>query len=162
MMAGLAKKIKARPQKAVAVEAPVELLVDFMEQIDCQTDEEYRANAKSLIRQNPDLVYFTELGDDTAKIVLHMANTGKPVYSTLHANSIAELVSRLQDMTGLSVDRILLCMQSAIFQELLPVEGGVVPINRCVHFSKSLRNSLLGKSLGEVTKALQEVEDNWV
>ena len=78
--------------------------------------------------------------------------------------SISDVVARLEDITNLSSDRILMCLQSCVYQELkyFPEEDRVRPINRCLHFSDELKMRLFGKSLGEIKMALKEIEDKWV
>lgn len=161
MMAALAKKIEEQDCKAISVEMPVELLVNFMEQINCQTEEQYKEASISLLRQNPDIVYVTEMSEMTAMSIMKTSNTGKEVYTSLHANSIADVIPRLQDMTGLSIDRIILNLHSIIYQNLIRIDDEVLPINRCLRFSTELKDKLLGLSLGQVTKLVREKEALW-
>lgn len=162
-MSGLYEKIKGRDRKTVSVEFPVELIVPEIEQMNCETEEEFVQNVASLLRQNPDIAYITEMTDTTASMTMNVANTGKVVVSSLHANSIADAPSRIQDLTGLSMDRIIQNLQSAVYQELVPTpDGGIKPITTCLHFTQELKDSLIGKSLGEITKILRGVENSWV
>ena len=149
--------------KIVSIENPVEILVDGIEQISVETEEEFTANTASTLRQNPDIVYIAEITNYTAQHTMTTANTGKVVFSSIHANSISDVVARLEDITNLSSDRILMCLQSCVYQELkyFPEEDRVRPINRCLHFSDELKMRLFGKSLGEIKIALKEIEDKW-
>lgn len=149
--------------KVVSLEMPVEALIDGVEQISVETEEDYNANASSLLRQNPDVVYLTEITDFTARDAINISNTGKCVFSSLHANSVSDVLPRLQDITGLSIDRLILSLHSCVYQELVRNEetDSVYPINRCVYFSDDLKSSLYGKSLGEVKQILQEKESAW-
>lgn len=149
--------------KIVSVENPVETLVEGVEQIDVETPEEFEENTASLLRQNPDIVYITEITDYTAKSTMQTANTGKVVFSTIHANSISDVLSRLMDITGLSSDRLVLSLHSCCYQELVRDEENdrVYPVNRCVYFTDDLRARLYGKSIGECKQILQEVEAQW-
>lgn len=149
--------------KIVSVESPVETLVEGVEQIDTQTDEEFSENATSLLRQNPDVVYITEITAWTAGATIQTANTGKVVFSTIHANSISDVLSRLMDITGMSGDRLLLSMHSCCYQELIRDEetDTIKPYNRCLYFSDELKMKLYGKSVGEMKIILQEEEAKW-
>lgn len=149
--------------KIVSVESPVETLVEGVEQINVDTDEEFMENAISLLRQNPDVVYITEITTYTAGATIQTANTGKVVFSTIHANSISDVMSRLMDITGMSCDRLLLSMHSCCYQELVRDEetDSIKPVNRCVYFSDELKMKLYGKSIGEVKVILQEEEEKW-
>lgn len=150
--------------KIVSVESPVETLVEGVEQINAETEEEYSENAASLLRQNPDVVYITEITNYTAQDTIQTANTGKVVFSTIHANSISDVLSRLMDITHMSVDRLLLSMHSCCYQELVRDEetDTIRPVNRCVYFSDDLKMRLYGKTVGECKIILQEEEAKWV
>ncbi len=149
--------------KIVSVESPVETLVEGVEQINAETDEEFMENTISLLRQNPDVVYITEITTYTAGPTIQTANTGKVVFSTIHANSISDVMSRLMDITGMTSDRLLLSMHSCCYQELVRDEetDSIKPVNRCLYFSNELKMKLYGKSLGEVKVILQEEEAKW-
>lgn len=149
--------------KIVSLEQPVEILVDGIEQINAETDEEFELNADSLLRQNPDIVYFTEITGRTAKAIMQQANTSKSVFSTVHANSISEVIYRLEDITGMPVDRIIMTLHSCVFQELVRDERSdrVYPYTRCVYFSDELKMELYGKSLKEIVGILQGEERRW-
>ena len=126
-------------------------------------DDEFAENAVSLLRQNPDVVYITEITSHTAAATIQTANTGKVVFSTIHANSISDVLSRLMDITGMSSDRLLLSMHSCVYQELIRDEetDTIKPYNRCLYFSDELKMRLYGKSVGEVKTILQEEEGKW-
>lgn len=149
--------------KIVSIENPVEILVDGIEQISVETEEEFVANTASTLRQNPDIVYIAEITNYTAQHTMTISNTGKVVFSSIHANSISDVVARLEDIANMSSDRILLCLQSCVYQELkyFPEEDRVRPINRCLEFTDELKARLFGKSLGEIKLILQEEEAKW-
>lgn len=149
--------------KIVSLEQPVEILVDGIEQINAETDEEFALNADSLLRQNPDIVYFTEVTGRTATAIMQQANTAKSVFSTVHANSISDVIYRLVDITGMPADRIIMTLHSCVFQELVRDEKSdrVYPYTRCVYFSDQLKMELYGKSIKEVVGILQGEENRW-
>lgn len=149
--------------KIVSLEQPVESLVEGIEQINAETDEEFELNADSLLRQNPDIVYFTEITARTAKAVMQQSNTAKAVFSTIHANSISEVLFRLQDITQLPLDRILLTLHSCVYQELVRDDKAdtVTPYTRCVYFSDDLKMRLYSKSVEEIVGVLKGEESRW-
>lgn len=149
--------------KIVSIENPVEILVDGIEQISVETEEEFVANTASTLRQNPDIVYIAEITNYTAQHTMTISNTGKVVFSSIHANSISDVVARLTDIANMSSDRVLLCLQSCVYQELkyFPEEDRVRPINRCLEFTDELKSRLYGKSLGEIKTILQGEEAKW-
>ena len=120
-------------------------------------------NADSLLRQNPDIVYFTEITARTAKAIMQQSNTSKAVFSTIHANSIAEVLFRLEDITQLPLDRIILTLHSCVYQELVRDDrtDTVKPYNRCVYFSEDLKMNLYGKPVAQVIGILREEENRW-
>lgn len=149
--------------KIVSLEQPVEILVDGIEQINAETDEEFALNADSILRQNPDIVYFTEITARTAIPIIQQSNTAKAVFSTLHANNIADSLFRLQDITSMSLDRILLTLHSVVYQELVRDEKSdtVHPYTKCVYFSEDLKSRLFGRNLAEVRGILVAEESRW-
>lgn len=145
--------------KVVSIEMPVEQELEGVEQINCDTEEEYEANINSLLRQNPGFVYLTEIGDTTATPIMRVTNTGKRVLSTLHANSCSGVIGRLQDITGLSIDRIIQTIHSIVYQELVRDEAtdSVKPKCKYVYLSQDRKKQLYGKAYGEVITKL----DSW-
>lgn len=163
ILCALNELVKKDRYKIISLEQPVEILMDGIEQINAETDEEFELNADSLLRQNPDIVYFTEITERTANAIMKQSNTAKAVFSTIHANSIADVLFRLQDITQLSVDRLLLTLHSCVYQELVRDEktDTVYPYNKCVYFSDELKMQLFGKSIAEVRGILQGYERRW-
>lgn len=163
ILAALLELVKRDTMKIVSLEQPVEILVDGIEQINAETDEEFELNADSLLRQNPDIVYFTEITARTGTTIMQQSNTSKAVFSSIHANSISEVLFRLQDITGMPLDRIILTLHSCVYQELVRDErtDTVKPYNRCVYFSSDLKMSLYGKPVAEIIGILQAEEARW-
>lgn len=149
--------------KIVSVENPVETLVEGVEQLNVESEDEFAEVSASLLRQNPDVVYIAEITDYTAPYTIQTANTGKVVFSTIHANSISDVLSRLMDITKMPSDRLLLSLHSCCYQELVRDEetDTIRPINRCMLFSDELKSRLYGKSIGECKIILQEEESKW-
>ena len=163
ILSGLMELVHEDKYKIVSVESPVEILVQGVIQIDAETEEQFAKNADSLLRQNPDIVYFTEITEKTAYSILKQANTSKAVFSSVHANSCADVVSRLMDITGADSDRVVQTLQSCVYQVLVRDEEKdmVFPVNRCVHFDDALKSKLYGQPLYEKHRIIKEVEDAW-
>lgn len=147
--------------KIISVEMPVEQELFGVEQISCESPEEYELNCDALIRENPDVVYITETNDSVGKYVIKTANTGKSVLTTLHANSVSGTLTRLQDVTGMDIDRLLFNIHSIVYQELRRNDetDTVYPWNRYVRFTKELKMELYGKTLGEMAKIIDSYEE---
>lgn len=163
ILSALRELVETDRYKIVSLEQPVEIYVDGIEQINCETDEEFTQNADSLLRQNPDVEYFTEITARTAKSILMQANTGKRVFSTIHANSLHDVFYRLQDITGFPMDRLLLNIHSLCWQELQRDEATdtVHPVNVCFYMSDDLRSELLGASNKVIFDSVAGYEERW-
>ena len=164
VLSGLYEKLTRERRRAVSVELPVEILVPLIEQINCETAEEYEKNVHTLNRNNPGLLYLSEMTASTALAIMEEANTAKAVYSTIHANSITDWITRMQDLTGLPIDRIVTNLHSAVFQKLVrnEKEDKLYPVTRCMYFSSELRDRLFGKSVGEMYRILSIEEKKWM
>ena len=85
----------------ITVEDPVEADVDGINQV--QVNEKagltFASALRSILRQDPDTIMIGEIRDEeTASIAVKAAITGHLVVSTLHTNSAASTVTRLEDM----------------------------------------------------------------
>lgn len=85
----------------ITVEDPVEADVDGINQV--QVNEKagltFASALRSILRQDPDIIMIGEIRDEeTAGIAVKAAITGHLVVSTLHTNSAASTITRLQDM----------------------------------------------------------------
>lgn len=85
----------------VTVEDPVEADVDGINQV--QVNEKagltFASALRSILRQDPDIIMIGEIRDgETAEIAVRASITGHLVVSTLHTNSTASSVARLEDM----------------------------------------------------------------
>ena len=151
-----------KKQKVVSVEMPVEQFLPGIEQINCEDQETYEDAVNSLIRQNPDYIYITEMSEDTAKSAIRIANTGKVMLSTLHANSCADAVTRLQDVTGYSLDKVIQSLTAIVYQELVRDEKNnrALPRNSVLYLSDERKLQLYGKSYGEVISQLKKWEEH--
>lgn len=85
----------------VTVEDPVEANVDGVNQVHVNTkvDLTFASALRAILRQDPDIIMIGEIRDnETADIAVKAAITGHLVVSTLHTNSAASTVTRLEDM----------------------------------------------------------------
>ncbi len=94
-------KLDAETQKIITVEDPVEYQLEGINQIQVHTQINLTfANAlRSILRQDPDIIMIGEMRDgETAQIAVQSSLTGHLVLSTLHTNTAASAVVRMQDM----------------------------------------------------------------
>lgn len=160
ILACLAKIAALDIYKIVSVESPVEQELPGVEQISCETPEEYAAVCESLIRMNPDLVYITETNDKCADAVLKIANTGKCVITTLHANGVSFILDRLEDITMQNCDKLLVNIHSVAYQELVRDENTdtIHPVMRYLTFTDEVKTKLFDKTRGMRYRILKELE----
>jgi general secretion pathway protein E len=94
-------KLDAEALKIVTVEDPVEYQLEGVNQVQVQAQIGMSfANAlRSILRQDPDIIMIGEMRDtETAQIAVQSALTGHLVLSTLHTNTAAGAIIRLEDM----------------------------------------------------------------
>jgi general secretion pathway protein E len=93
--------LDAESLKIITVEDPVEYQLQGVNQIQVQAqiDLTFAAALRSILRQDPDIIMIGEMRDtETAQIGVQSALTGHLVLSTLHTNTAASAVTRLEDM----------------------------------------------------------------
>lgn len=82
-------------------EDPVELNMEGINQVNVNNRQglDFAQALRSFLRQDPDVIMVGEIRDlETAEIAIKAAQTGHLVLSTLHTNSAAETLTRLQNM----------------------------------------------------------------
>ncbi len=97
----LLREIKSDSQKIIAIEDPVEYLIEGIDQI--QTNEEiglsFDTILRRVLRQDPDIIMVGEIRDrQTADLAVRSALTGHLVLSTLHTNDSVSVISRMKNM----------------------------------------------------------------
>jgi general secretion pathway protein E len=98
---GALSKLDANALKILTVEDPVEYQLDGINQIHVhpQIGLTFANALRSILRQDPDIIMIGEMRDgETAQIAVQSALTGHLVLSTLHTNTAASAVVRMQDM----------------------------------------------------------------
>lgn len=94
-------KLDADALKIVTVEDPVEYQLDGINQVQVhsQIGMTFAYALRSILRQDPDIIMIGEMRDaETAQIAVQSALTGHLVLSTLHTNTAAGAIIRLEDM----------------------------------------------------------------
>jgi len=93
--------IDSQRLKIITVEDPVEYQLNGINQIQVQAQIEltFARALRSILRQDPDIIMIGEMRDtETAQIGVQSALTGHLVLSTLHTNTAAGAITRLEDM----------------------------------------------------------------
>ncbi|WP_175578804.1 type II secretion system protein GspE [Chimaeribacter coloradensis] len=104
-----------------SVEDPVEIPVEGINQtqVNPKAELSFARILRALLRQDPDIIMIGEIRDaETAEIAVNAAQTGHLVLSTLHTNSTAETLVRLNQM-GIEGYLIASCLKLVIAQRLV-------------------------------------------
>ena len=107
--------------KIITVEDPVEYQLQGVNQIQVQSqiNLNFARALRAILRQDPDIIMIGEMRDtETAQIGVQSALTGHLVLSTLHTNTAASAITRLEDM---GVERYLItsAVNGVLAQRLL-------------------------------------------
>ncbi len=95
------KILNTREKNITTTEDPVEYRIKGVNQIQVnpKTDLTFANSLRSILRQDPNIVFVGEIRDaETANIAVNAALTGHLVLSTLHTNDSATALPRLMDM----------------------------------------------------------------
>lgn len=94
-------KINTEDVNICTIEDPVEYVVQGVRQIqvDRQVGLDFATGLKAVLRHDPDIVFVGEVRDkETAEIAVDAALTGHLIFSSIHANTAAEVIPRLRDL----------------------------------------------------------------
>ena len=100
LYAGLSE-INSRDRNILTVEDPIECDLPGIgqTQVNPRVDMTFARGLRAILRQDPDVVMVGEIRDiETAQIAVQASLTGHLVLSTLHTNTAAGAITRLEDM----------------------------------------------------------------
>ncbi len=100
LYAGLTE-INAKDRNILTVEDPIEFDIQGIgqTQVNPKVDMTFARGLRAILRQDPDVVMVGEIRDlETAQIAVQASLTGHLVMSTLHTNTAAGAITRLEDM----------------------------------------------------------------
>ena len=95
------KILNTRDRNIATIEDPVEYVIGGINQIQANTKTNltFSNGLRSLLRQDPDILFVGEIRDEeTADIAVNAAMTGHLVLSTMHTNDAVTTLPRLVDM----------------------------------------------------------------
>jgi len=104
----------------MTAEDPVEFTLDGINQVHIRAEYglTFADALKAFLRQDPDIIMVGEVRDkETGEIAIKAALTGHMVLSTLHTNSAADTIVRLQNM-GLESFNLISALQCVVAQRL--------------------------------------------
>ena len=93
--------VKKGSNNVITVEDPIEYQLEGVNQVQINTKAgvTFAAGLRSILRQDPDVIFVGEIRDqETAGIALEAAQTGHLLLSTLHTNDAPGAVTRLLDL----------------------------------------------------------------
>jgi general secretion pathway protein E len=100
LYAGLSE-INSKDRNILTVEDPIEFDLEGIgqTQVNPKVDMTFARGLRAILRQDPDVVMVGEIRDiETAQIAVQASLTGHLVLSTLHTNTAAGAITRLEDM----------------------------------------------------------------
>ncbi|MBL0710178.1 MAG: type II secretion system ATPase GspE [Colwellia sp.] len=100
LYAGLTQ-IDAKERNILTVEDPIEYAIEGIgqTQVNTKVDMTFARGLRAILRQDPDVVMIGEIRDlETAQIGVQASLTGHLVLSTLHTNTAAGAITRMEDM----------------------------------------------------------------
>ena len=113
--------VKNSTTNIVTVEDPIEFRIPGITQIqvDTKVGMTFAGGLRSILRQDPDIIFVGEIRDlETAEVAAQAAQTGHLVLSTLHATSASGAVIRLVDL-GLEPYAVASSLGAVIAQRLV-------------------------------------------
>ncbi len=119
----LLNSVNGKSLKIITIEDPIEYMLPGIIQTEVSKDKEYTfaQGLRAIVRQDPDVILIGEIRDEeTADIALNAALTGHLVFSTLHTNSAAASIARLQEL-GARVNSIATGVTIFIAQRLVRI-----------------------------------------
>ncbi len=100
LYAGLTQ-IDHKQRNVLTVEDPIEYAIEGIgqTQVNTKVDMTFARGLRAILRQDPDVVMVGEIRDlETAQIAVQASLTGHLVLSTLHTNTAAGAITRMEDM----------------------------------------------------------------
>lgn len=94
-------EINSKDRNILTVEDPIEYAIEGIgqTQVNPKVDMTFARGLRAILRQDPDVVMVGEIRDvETAQIAVQASLTGHLVMSTLHTNTAAGAITRLEDM----------------------------------------------------------------
>jgi Tfp pilus assembly pilus retraction ATPase PilT len=126
-------KIKSNHLNIMTLEDPVEYKIDGLRQTNIQAETiTFEDGIRSILRQDPDVLLIGEIRDEiTAQMAFRASQTGHLVFSTLHANNVKGIFSRLEDL-GVSKTSMSQNIVGCVSQRLIPYYCSCIP-EQCPH-----------------------------
>lgn len=123
---GVLESLADPRMKFITIEDPVERRIQGVQQIQVRINRNepersltFARGLRTILRLDPDIIMVGEIRDaETAQISMQASMTGHLVLSTVHANSSAETLGRLQNI-GIDFHLLMSCLNLVFSQRLM-------------------------------------------
>jgi general secretion pathway protein E len=149
LYAGLSE-INSKDRNILTVEDPIEFDLQGIgqTQVNAKVDMTFARGLRAILRQDPDVVMVGEIRDlETAKISVQASLTGHLVMSTLHTNTAAGAITRLEDM-GIEPFLLSSSLLAVLSQRLVRT---LCPDCKTSHIASEQECTILGIEFSEVS-----------
>ncbi|ABG38764.1 type II secretion system protein E (GspE) [Paraglaciecola sp. T6c] len=146
LYAGLSE-INSKDRNILTVEDPIEFDLQGIgqTQVNAKVDMTFARGLRAILRQDPDVVMVGEIRDlETAQIGVQASLTGHLVMSTLHTNTAAGAITRLEDM-GIEPFLLSSSLLAVLSQRLVRT---LCPQCKTTHEPSAQECSILGVAIG--------------
>ena len=147
LYAGLSQ-IDNKQRNVLTVEDPIEYAIEGIgqTQVNNKVDMTFARGLRAILRQDPDVVMVGEIRDlETAQIAVQASLTGHLVLSTLHTNTAAGAITRMEDM-GVEAFLLSSSLLGVLAQRLVRT---LCPHCKQAHPVTEEERLLLGKTVAE-------------
>jgi type II secretory ATPase GspE/PulE/Tfp pilus assembly ATPase PilB-like protein len=121
LYAALRHRLAHFPGRFITVEEPVEYDIVGVAQVEVEPSDKVRFDTvlRNILRSDPDVIMIGEIRDlDTADVAIKAALTGHLVFSSIHTNSAASVITRFIDM-GIQPFQVAATLRLCIAQRLV-------------------------------------------
>lgn len=125
-LAAILKELSTDDTCMITIEDPVEYRIPGAVQVNINDEAglTFHETLREVLRQDPNIMMVGEIRDkETAEIAMQAANTGHLVFSTIHTNSAASAITRMNDMGVdgyLVADNIICIISQSLVRRLCP------------------------------------------
>jgi type II secretory ATPase GspE/PulE/Tfp pilus assembly ATPase PilB-like protein len=119
---GSLSEVRKHGRNVVTVEDPVEIPLPGTTQVQVREDQglSFPAAIRAVLRHDPDVLLIGEIRDtESARIALEAATTGHLTLSSLHTNSVLDVIQRLESL-GIAARDVAGSLLMVVNQRLIP------------------------------------------
>ena len=160
---GMLSAIDRETENVVSLEDPVEYEIAGVAQSQVKPEIGYTfaSGLRSILRQDPNVIMVGEIRDkETAQLAIQAALTGHLVFSTIHTNTAAGVISRLVDMgvdPYLIAPTLIAAIGQRLVRRLCPGSGVAVPISESIRVNLDKQFADLPKEFHSKIPEFKEV-----